>query len=148
MGAVFFAAMPDAAHLIEALHSELAFEFVRSSGPGGQNVNKVATTVQLRFNIGRSAALSEAAKTRLIRLAGSRVTGDGILLIDARRHRTQDRNRTDAIARFDDLVRRALKPPTRRVPTKATAASRVKRLESKKRRGEIKKARQSRSHEA
>ncbi len=140
--------MPDTERIIRALHTELASEFVRAPGPGGQNVNKVATTAQLRFDIGRSAALPDPAKIRLIRLAGSRVTGDGILLIDARRHRTQERNRTDAIARCDDLVRRALKPPRRRVPTKATAASREKRLESKKRRGETKKARQSRSFEA
>ena len=131
--------------LIEASHSELAFEFVRSSGPGGQNVNKVSTAAQLRFDINASTVLPDDAKVRLMRLAGRRVTGDGILLIEAKRHRSQDQNRDDAIARFDDLLRRALQPAKRRVPTKASAASRERRLQSKKRRSDIKKTRQARS---
>ncbi len=139
--------MPNIDRLIRASHSELAFDFVRSAGPGGQNVNKVSTTAQLRFDIGASSVLPEDAKVRLIRIGGKRVTGDGILLIEARRHRTQDQNREDAISRFESLLRRALEPPRKRVPTKATAASREKRLQSKKRRGEIKKVRQSRSVE-
>ena len=131
--------------LIEASHSELAFEFVRSSGPGGQNVNKVSTAAQLRFDINASTVLPDDAKVRLMRLAGRRVTGDGILFIEAKRHRSQDQNRDDAIARFDDLLRRALQPAKRRVPTKASAASRERRLQSKKRRSDIKKTRQARS---
>ncbi len=134
--------------LVRASHSELAFEFVRSSGPGGQNVNKVSTAAQLRFDINASTVLPEDAKVRLMRLGGKRVTGDGILLIEAKRHRAQDQNREDAISRFDSLFRRALEPPKRRVPTKATAASRERRLESKRRKGEIKKARQARSYDA
>jgi ribosome-associated protein len=139
--------MSNVDRIIRASHSELAFEFVRSSGPGGQNVNKVSTAAQLRFDINASSALPEEAKTRLMRIAGRRVTGDGILLIDAKRHRTQDQNRDDAIARFDALLRRALEPPKRRLPTKATAASREERLQSKKRKGEIKKSRQSHGDE-
>ncbi len=131
--------------LIRAAHSELAFDFVRSSGPGGQNVNKVSTSAQLRFDIHASTVLPDDAKVRLIRLGGKRVTGDGILLVEAKRHRTQDQNRGDAVARFDDLLRRALEPPKHRVPTKATAASREHRLEAKRRKSEIKKTRQARS---
>ncbi len=133
--------------LIRAAHSELSFEFVRSSGPGGQNVNKVSTATQLRFDILGTSVLPEEAKTRLIRLGGKRVTGDGILMMEAKRYRTQEQNRDDAIARFDTLLRRALEPPKQRVPTKATAASRERRLQSKKRRGEIKKERSIRSYE-
>lgn len=110
-------------------------------------MNKVSTTAQLRFDILGSTVLPEDAKTRLIRIAGKRVTGDGILLLEARRYRTQEQNRDDAIARFDNLLRRALEPPKRRVPTRATAASQERRLQSKKRKGEIKKTRQSGSHE-
>ncbi len=134
--------------LVRASHFELAFEFIRSSGPGGQNVNKVSTAAQLRFDINASTVLPDDAKARLMRLGGKRVTGDGILLIEAKRYRTQDQNREDAIARFDNLLRRALEPPKHRVPTKATAASRERRLESKRRKGEIKKARQARSYDA
>ncbi len=140
--------MPNIDRLIEAAHSELAFEFVRSSGPGGQNINKVSTAAQLRFDIGGSTVLPEQAKTRLMRLGGKRVTGDGILLIEARRHRTQDQNREDAISRFDSLLRRALEPERKRVPTKATPTSRERRLQTKKRRSDIKKARQTRSFDA
>ncbi len=134
--------------LIEAAHSELSFEFVRSSGPGGQNVNKVSTAAQLRFDINGSTVLPDQAKTRLMRLGGKRVTGDGILLIDAKRYRTQDQNREDAISRFDSLLRRALEPARKRVATKATPASRERRLQTKKRRSEIKKGRQTRPFDA
>ena len=133
--------------IVRAAHSELTFDFVRSSGPGGQNVNKVSTAAQLRFDNNASTVLPGKAKVRLKRLAGKRVTGDGILLLEARRHRTQDQNREDAIARFDNLLRSALEPPKRRIPTKATAASKERRLQSKKSKGEVKKARQSRSFE-
>ncbi len=139
--------MSNTDRIVRASHSELAFDFVRSAGPGGQNVNKVSTAAQLRFDISASSVLPEDAKVRLMRIGGKRVTGDGILLIEARRYRTQDQNREDAISRFDHLLRRALEPPKQRVPTKATAASREKRLQTKKRKGELKKVRQSRSYE-
>ncbi len=126
---------------VQALLAEIAFDFVRSSGPGGQNVNKVATAAQLRFDIGKSFLLSDDAKTRLVKLGGRRVTADGVLVIVARRYRTQDQNRADAMSRFEHLVRAALEKHRQRLPTRATAASREKRLKSKKRKGEIKRAR-------
>ena len=122
---------------------ELQIEFMRSSGPGGQNVNKVATAVQLRFNV-RASSLPEEAKAGLLRLGGHRITNDGILLIEAKRFRTQEQNREDAIRRFVGLVRRALIQPKARKKTKPTQASKVERLKEKKRRGEIKKLRQER----
>ncbi len=128
-------------------HAELAFDFVRSSGPGGQNVNKVATAAQLRFDVDRSLALPHEAKSRLKHITGRRLTSDGLLIIEARRYRTQDQNREDAIRRFDHLLRLALQRPKRRLPTRATAASREKRLDSKRKRGQVKKTRQSRSYE-
>jgi len=123
--------------------SELDWDFVRASGPGGQNVNKVATAVQLRFDAEHSPSLPEDVRERLVRLAGKRVTGDGILVIDARRYRSQEQNRQDAIERLVELIRKAsIKPKTRR-PTKPTLASRQKRLEEKRRRSEIKRTRKS-----
>ena len=120
---------------------ELALSFVHSSGPGGQNVNKVATACQLRFDVARSPSLPEAVKQRLIRLAGRRVTGDGVLLIDARRFRTQHRNRQDAIDRLTKLLQRAARPPKPRKKTRPTLASREKRLEKKRRRAQTKQLR-------
>lgn len=120
---------------------ELQIDFVRASGPGGQNVNKVATAAQLRFDVKRSS-LPEEVKARLSQLAGSRMTTDGELLIEARRYRTQEQNREDAIRRFVELVRKALVRPKARKKTKPTPASREERLKEKKRRGEIKKMRQ------
>ncbi|MGE5073807.1 MAG: alternative ribosome rescue aminoacyl-tRNA hydrolase ArfB [Anaerolineae bacterium] len=140
--------MPSIEDILQAAHDELSFEFVRASGPGGQNVNKVATSAQLRFDVGASALLPESARARLKALAGRRMTADGMLMIEARRYRTQEQNRADAIARFDALLRRALEKPKARIPTRASAASRQKRLESKKRRGEIKRKRQDRSFES
>ncbi|MCC6299395.1 MAG: aminoacyl-tRNA hydrolase [Anaerolineales bacterium] len=120
--------------------SELHFDYVRASGPGGQNVNKVATAVQLRFDV-RASSLAEDVKKRLLHLAGMRATSEGILLIEAKRFRTQEQNREDAIARFAALIRKAAVKPKTRKKTKPTKASKEKRLEAKKRRGEIKKLR-------
>ncbi len=122
---------------------ELQIDFIRSSGPGGQNVNKVATAVQLRFDV-RGSSLPEEAKERLTRLAGNRMTSDGVLVIEAKRFRTQEQNREDAIQRFVDLVRKSLIKPKARKRTKPTQAAKEERLKGKKRRGEIKKIRQSR----
>ena len=122
--------------------SELQFAFVRASGPGGQNVNKVASAVQLRFDINRSN-LPEDVKERLKRIAGNKITSESELLIEAKRFRTQEQNREDALNRFVDLVGRALKKPKPRTKTKPTVASKEKRLKEKKQRGDIKKMRQN-----
>jgi ribosome-associated protein len=125
---------------------ELQIDFIRASGPGGQNVNKVATAVQLRFDV-RATALPQEVKDRLIRLAGNRMTSEGVLLIEAKRFRTQEQNREDAIQRFIELVRKSLVKPKVRKKTKPSQASKEERLKEKKRRGEIKKMRQSKSVE-
>jgi ribosome-associated protein len=121
---------------------ELQIDFVRSSGPGGQNVNKVATAAQLRFDVNASS-LPEDLRARLMQIAGNRITSEGVLLIEARRFRTQDRNREDAIERFAELVRKAAVKPRPRRKTRPTQVSKEERLKEKKRRGEIKKLRQS-----
>jgi ribosome-associated protein len=122
---------------------ELQEQFIRASGPGGQNVNKVATAVQLRFDARRSPSLPEAVRARLMTLAGRRMTADGVLVIDARRFRTQERNRQDALARLVELVRRAAEQPKPRRKTRPTLASRERRLETKRRRSDTKRARGS-----
>ena len=117
---------------------ELQIDFVRASGPGGQNVNKVATAAQLRFDVNASS-LPADAKARLLHLAGNRITTEGVLLIEARRFRTQEQNREDAMERFVELVRKSLVKPRARKKTKPTQASKEQRLKEKKKRGEIKK---------
>ena len=117
---------------------ELTFSFMRASGPGGQNVNKVESAVQLRFDVRRSPSLPEAIRERLAHLAGRRLTQDGILVIAAQRHRSQERNREDAIARLVALIQAAAVPPVPRRPMRPTAASRRRRLEAKGRRADVK----------
>src|SRR5712691_9548691 len=127
---------------ISIAERELEEHFIRASGPGGQNVNKLSTAVQLRFDVRRSPSLPGDVRARLERLAGRRLTREGVLVIDAHRHRTQERNRQDARARLVDLIERAAVAPIARRATKPTASSRERRLQSKKRRSVVKDLRQ------
>jgi len=124
--------------------SELTESFVRASGPGGQNVNKVSSAVQLRFDARNSPSLPNDVAVRLMRLAGKRVTKEGVIVIIAQQHRTQERNREDARERLFDLIRQAAVRPTPRRPTKVPTAQRKERLETKKHRSGIKSMRRAR----
>ncbi len=120
---------------------EIVWRFVRASGPGGQNVNKVSSAVQLRFDVAQSPSLPEEVRPRLMALAGKRMTGDGVLVIDARRFRTQVRNRDDALERLVALVRDAAIPPTVRKKARTPASVKRKRLEDKRKRAALKASR-------
>ncbi|MBI9049750.1 MAG: aminoacyl-tRNA hydrolase [Anaerolineaceae bacterium] len=121
--------------------NEIRYEFVRASGPGGQNVNKVATSVQLRFDVRNSASLPITIKERLMKLAGSRMTTEGVLVLDGRRFRTQEQNRYDVTQRLISLIKRALEKPKPRRATRPTLSSKIARVDNKKRRGAIKRTR-------
>jgi ribosome-associated protein len=124
--------------------NEIEESFIRASGPGGQNVNKVSSAVQLRFDVRHSPSLPKEVRVRLVRIAGKKMTRDGVLIITAQRHRSQDHNRKDALERLVDMIRLAAIRPTLRKPTTPTRASRHKRLAVKKLRGNVKKLRRER----
>ncbi len=126
---------------------EIDLNFIRASGPGGQNVNKVSSSVQLRFDVKNSPSLPEDVRERLVKIASNRMNNDGVLSIEAKQYRTQEQNRVDAIERLLGLIRKAAEKPKHRKPTKPTEASKRRRLEAKRRRGDIKKLRRWKAEE-
>jgi ribosome-associated protein len=126
---------------IQINEEEIEYTFIRSPGPGGQNVNKVSSAVQLRFNLQGSSAIPQDVKQRLVKLAGRRLTSDGVLIIEARQYRSQERNRQAAVGRLVRMIQQACEPPKPRHKTKPTPAARLRRLESKRKRSEIKRMR-------
>jgi ribosome-associated protein len=128
-------------HVAAIPEQDLQFQFVRASGPGGQNVNKVATAAQLRFDLAGTQALAAPVKARLRAIAGSRMTADGTLLIMARNHRTQEGNRREALARLQELIARACVEPKKRHATRPTLGSRQRRLDHKRERKQVKRLR-------
>lgn len=136
--------MLDVSHNVKIPDSELSESFVRASGPGGQNVNKVASAVELRFDVANSPSLPEALRMRLLARKDRRLTADGVLVIQASRLRDQARNREDARERLVDIIRAAMYVPKKRVATKPTRASKERRIQSKKKRGQNKQTRSAR----
>ena len=139
--------MPEIDSNIQINENEIVFDFIHASGPGGQNVNKLSTAVKLRFDVGASPSLMNDVKERLIKLAGSRITHESVLIIVAKRYRTQEQNRLDAKRRLEILIRKASIRPKIRKPTKPSPASKTRRLETKKRRGLTKQRRTEINHQ-
>ena len=133
--------MPSKEPLYKFPEEELVFTFVTAGGPGGQNVNKVATACQLRFDVANSPSLTAEVKTRLIKLAGKCMTAEGVLVIEAKRYRTQENNRADALERLNALHQKAAQIPEKRVPTRPSASVRAARVAEKKKRGQTKQSR-------
>jgi ribosome-associated protein len=122
----------------EEVFKEITFTYIHSSGPGGQNINKVATAVQLRFDVRKSSFLDLATRNRLLKIAGKRATGEGMIMIEAKRYRSQEKNKADAQRRLMSLIEKARIPPEARIPTRPTFSSKIARVEAKKRKGEKK----------
>lgn len=134
--------MPEITPNLSIPDEEIKVEFIRASGPGGQNVNKVASAVQLRFDVANSPSLAADVKERLLKLAGTRATNEGMLVIEAKQYRTQEQNRADAILRLQELIQKALVCPKVRRPTRPGVAASAARVFAKKQRGALKKIRQ------